>query len=72
MRFLELAKKRYSVRGYKNLPVEKEKILKVLEAGRISPSACNFQPRYFIVIEDIKLKEKLLNVILDSGLKKHQ
>jgi len=57
--FLELAKKRYSVRSYKNLPVEKKKILKVLEAGRISPSACNFQPRYFIVIEDNQLKEKI-------------
>ncbi|MFY9177612.1 MAG: nitroreductase family protein [Caldicoprobacterales bacterium] len=59
MSFLELARQRYSVRSYKNISVEKDKIIKVLEAGRVSPSACNFQPRYFIVIDDSELKEKI-------------
>ena len=59
MSFVELAKERCSVRSYKDLPVEREKILKVLEAGRVSPSACNFQPRYFIVVQDKDLKEKI-------------
>ena len=39
--------------------MEKDKIIKVLEAGRLSPSACNFQPRYFVVIEDEDLKDKI-------------
>jgi nitroreductase len=59
MSFLDLAKKRYSVRSFKDKPVEKDKIIKVLEAGRLSPSACNFQPRYFVVIEDEDLKDKI-------------
>jgi len=37
MDFLSMAKKRYSVRSYNDKPVEKEKLDKVLEAGRIAP-----------------------------------
>lgn len=45
MNFSELAKERYSVRSYKNQPVETEKLLAVLEAGRVAPTACNNQPQ---------------------------
>ena len=34
MSFLELTKKRYSVRKYKDEPVERKKLLQVLEAAR--------------------------------------
>ena len=50
MGFLELAKKRYSVRAYKSDPVEDDKLQKVLEAARLAPTACNLQPFQFIVI----------------------
>ncbi len=50
MDFLELAKKRYSVRAYKPDPVEDEKLQQVLEAARLAPTACNIQPFQFIVI----------------------
>ena len=50
MDFLELAKKRYSVRAYKPVPVEDEKLQEVLEAARLAPTACNLQPFQFIVI----------------------
>ena len=52
MSFIDLVKKRYSVRSFKDMPVEKEKLLQVLEAARNAPSACNFQPWHFIVITD--------------------
>ena len=52
MSFLDLAKERYSVRKYKNIPVEEEKLNQVLEAGRIAPSAANYQPLIFVVITD--------------------
>jgi nitroreductase len=52
MDFLSLAKKRYSCRSYKNQPVEKEKLMRVLEAGRIAPSAVNFQPWHFVVVQE--------------------
>lgn len=45
MDFLQLAKeKRYSVRKFKSQPVEKKKLDLILEAGRIAPTACNYQP----------------------------
>lgn len=50
MNFLELAKNRYSVRNYKSDPVKKEDLMYVLEAGRIAPSAVNYQPWEFLVI----------------------
>ncbi len=59
MSFIDLAMKRYSCRDYQNKPVEKEKILQVLEAGRIAPSAVNFQPWHFIVIADQNVKSKV-------------
>lgn len=50
MEYLELIKKRYSVRAYKSKPVEKEKLEKVLEAANLAPTAANRQPFRFIVI----------------------
>ncbi len=55
MSFIEIAKKRYSSRNYKNIPIEKDKVLRVLEAGRTAPSAANKQPWLFIYIDEIPL-----------------
>jgi len=48
--FLKIAKSRYSCRKYDARPVEQEKLELVLEAGRVAPSAVNFQPWHFFVI----------------------
>ncbi len=68
MSFIELAKRRYSVRKYKDTPVEKEKLLEVLEAGRIAPSAVNFQPWHFIVLQDKSILKKICEVYKPSWL----
>lgn len=52
MNFLELALQRSSVRDYQPKAVEREKLLQVLEAARIAPSAANFQPWQFVVFTD--------------------
>lgn len=58
MDFLTIANTRYSCRSYKSDPVENEKLMKILEAGRVAPSAVNFQPWRFIVIkEDTNLQK---------------
>ncbi len=59
MSFLELAKRRYSTRKYSEQSVEREKILQVLEAARIAPSAVNFQPWQFIVIQEEELRKQI-------------
>ena len=45
MDFLNLCKERYSVRQYDSRPVENDKLMMVLEAGRLAPTACNYQPQ---------------------------
>lgn len=59
MRFLELAAKRSSIRGFKPDPVPEELLAKVLEAGRIAPSAANKQPWHFIVVREEAARQKL-------------
>ena len=59
MDVMEAIKKRYSVRSYKDIPVEEEKLLNILEAARLSPSANNKQEWRFIVVRDKKTIEKL-------------
>jgi len=49
---LELAARRYSCRKYDSRPVEQVKLERILEAGRIAPSAVNFQPWHFYVIQE--------------------
>ncbi|MHC1705229.1 MAG: nitroreductase family protein [Tenuifilaceae bacterium] len=57
--FQWLTNNRQSVRGYKPDMVEKDKLNRILEAGRLSPSACNAQPWKFIVVDDSELKNKI-------------
>jgi nitroreductase len=50
---------RRSIRKYKSDPVEKGKLERILEAGRLSPSAVNKQPWHFIVVTDPSVRESL-------------
>ena len=59
MKFLDLATKRCSIRQYASTPVEIEKLEYVLEAARLSPSAVNFQPWTFIVVQQEEGRLKL-------------
>lgn len=59
MDFIKLAEERYSVRSFKNTPVEGEKIEKLLYAAKVAPTACNFQPQRILVIESPEAIEKL-------------
>jgi len=58
MEVSEAIQKRVNIRSWKREPVEKEKIVKVLEAGRRAPSWGNTQPWRFIVVQDkVKIRE---------------
>jgi len=59
MDFFELVKQRQSVRKYNyDRKIEDEKLLRILEAGRLAPSASNSQPWTFVVVDqpDLCLK----------------
>ena len=56
---IDLILKRRSIRKYSSEPVDEEVKASILEAGRQAPSAVNFQPWHFIVVDDPVLKERL-------------
>ena len=59
MDFLNLAKKRCSIRNYQSKSIEREKLDKILQAGRVAPTAANKQPQRILVIESPLGFEKL-------------
>lgn len=64
--FLELVKSRRSVRQYGDRKISKPDICRILEAANWAPSACNGQAWHFIVLDD----EKKINFLVDKGLDK--
>ena len=62
MEFEEVIKERYSVRSFSDREIEQEKLEKILEAGRIAPTAANFQPQRVYVIKSEEGMRKLSSV----------
>jgi nitroreductase len=68
--FFELANKRQSCRQYLDKPVEKEKLIKCIEAARVAPSACNSQPWHFVVVNNKELVPKVADCLQDKVMNK--
>ncbi|MDP2961027.1 MAG: nitroreductase family protein [candidate division Zixibacteria bacterium] len=60
MNVFEAIKSRRSIRSFLDKPIEEEKLLRVLEAGRLAPSSKNLQEWKFVVVKDKKLRKKLV------------
>ncbi|MDH6356802.1 nitroreductase family protein [Parabacteroides sp. PF5-9] len=60
MNFLELARKRCSIRKYLSTPIEEDKFNYILEAARMAPSAVNYQPWFFLIITEEEARRKLV------------
>jgi len=60
MDVMEAILERRSIRSYEDKPIEKEKLERVLEAGRQAPSAGNGQPWRIVVVTDAKTRKKLV------------
>lgn len=59
MEFIDLAKRRYSARSYLPKQIDDGKLFKVLEAGRVAPSAVNIQPWHFVVLRNEESRKKI-------------
>jgi nitroreductase len=59
MDVLSAIRGRRSIRQFSTRPVKEERLLKVLEAARLSPSASNLQNWKFIVVRNSETREKL-------------
>jgi len=60
MDFYEAVNRRLSIRSYKPDPVPEEALQRILDAGRLAPSAKNIQPWKFIVVTDPAVRERLV------------
>jgi len=60
---LELVKNRRSFRQFKPDPLPEGTVAKVLEVARHVPSAGNSQPWEFVVVQDQKLKDDLVQIL---------
>lgn len=59
MDFLKLAADRYSVRKFTDTHLEQEVIDKILKAGHLAPTGCNYQPQRILVMNSDEAVEKL-------------
>ena len=51
MDFMELTQKRFSARSFTAEPVSDDDLQKILEAGRLAPTACNNQPQRILAVQ---------------------
>jgi len=63
---LDTIKKRRSIRKFLDLPIEWDKVISILEAGRFAPSAGNLQNWKFIVITDKDKKKQIAEACLNQ------
>ena len=61
MDFEKVIAERFSVRKFENKHLEKEVIDKLLHAGHIAPTGCNFQPQRILVLNTDESTIKLKN-----------
>ena len=66
MDVLKLIKKRRTIRKYKDKPILRQIIDKIIEAGRWAPSAHNLQPWRFLVIKNRQEIEKLALILKNA------
>jgi nitroreductase len=59
MEFLDVIKKRISIRKYKDKPVEKEKINRLIDIMRLAPSSSNRQTWKFVAVTEENQLEKM-------------
>lgn len=67
-KMLEIIRNRQSDRKYSSKPVEAEKLERILEAGRLSPSACNAQPWKFVVVTDPQVLAEVADAASEKTL----
>ncbi|MDR3204823.1 MAG: nitroreductase family protein [Deltaproteobacteria bacterium] len=69
--FFELTKIRQSCRDYSDQPVEREKLVKCLEAARLTPSGCNSQPWSVVAVDDPKIAAEVAKTTAQLGVNEY-
>lgn len=67
MDFKELIKNRRTVRKFKNIPVDENTLLNLIDTARVSPSAANLQSLKYTIVTDEKTRLELYHFIKYAG-----
>ena len=59
MEFEKVIKDRMAVRKFKSEKVDEKKLLSILEAGRVAPTAKNIQPQRIFVLQSVDALAKI-------------
>lgn len=63
MNFYEAVRARRSVRNYRPTPIGPDKLARIWEAVRLSPSACNLQPWRFLVVKSEAVRGRISRIL---------
>ena len=69
-RLMGLFRRRRSVRRFQERPVEREKIEKIIEAGRFAPTGGNLQPFRFSVVQTPEVLQYIKKMVIGSFVEK--
>jgi nitroreductase len=69
MEFSELVRLRYSCRAYRREPIDETVLGRILEAGRLAPTAANRQPFRIVVVTTATRQEALARVYARGWLR---
>lgn len=68
MNFEKLQAARESCRVYREKPVDRELLTRLVDVARLSPSGCNAQPWRFMIVDEQEACRKLVEALDDNGL----
>jgi len=67
MNFEQMLLTRESCRAYQNKPVLRKDLIKICEAGRLTPSGCNSQPWKFMIVDESDSLSKICDALIVEG-----
>lgn len=67
MQFIDLVRKRRSLRRYDSRPVERSILNRCIEAARLAPSAVNSQPWHFVIADEGDTVQALAKAASPNG-----
>lgn len=67
MEFMEVLKKRQSIRRYKDGKIPEADLRKIIEAAGMAPSGKNIQNWHFVVISDQSIMEKIAGIVTEKN-----
>lgn len=67
MTVFEAVKKRRTIRKFKQIPIERQLLIKYIDAARVAPSAANLQPLKYALVNDPDTNQRVFELLKWAG-----